>query len=94
MTTQQHWKATVDRDKDGLIQGYNIVTSSDHQVISGCEGFYSDFDKEAQLASKAPELLETLKYVKRFVSKEDVDMEYIESVIASATNVDLIEEED
>jgi hypothetical protein len=39
----------------------------------------------ARLIAAAPELLEALKYARRFLKKDDYDTDYIDSVIAKAT---------
>jgi hypothetical protein len=39
----------------------------------------------AHLIASAPELLDALKYARRFLKKDDYDTDYIDSVIAKAT---------
>lgn len=44
-------------------------------------------EADARLIAAAPELLEALRYVRRFVGPKDVDTAWVDSIIAKATEV-------
>lgn len=70
---------------DEYLQGYNIVDSNDGKEIIGDQGIMLEGQAFAHLFAAAPDLLEALKYAKRFLKKEDVDMKFIDDAIKKAT---------
>lgn len=60
--------------------------------VSACDGqvdiykapLTRDTRANAHLIASAPEMLEALKYVRRFVKKDDVDVEYVDEIINRA----------
>lgn len=64
---------------------YNIKNEKTNDIVVGSEGIYPENEVLAHLFAAAPDLLDALCYAKRFLKKnEDVDMDYIDSVIAKA----------
>lgn len=78
-------EAYADYDNEG-IQGFNIRDVDTNEDIVGSEGIYPYQGEEvAILMAASPKLLEALKYARRFLKKDDVDTDYIDSVISQAT---------
>jgi hypothetical protein len=69
--------------KDGC--WWNIVDVGGEDIV-GENGILGGEigDANANLIAAAPDMLETLKYVRRFISAYDCDAEFVESVIAKA----------
>jgi len=74
---------------DGELQGFNIVNKETNEEIVGSEGIYAHQGEElAQLMAKSPQLLEAVKYLRRFVKTEDVDTDFVDNVIKDATTIE------
>ena len=68
------------------IQGYNILNAKTSEEVIGSEGLLPEDEKIAHLFAASPKLLNALIYAKRFLKKEDVDMEFIDDAIKQALN--------
>lgn len=68
------------------IQGYNILNSENGEEVIGKDGLLPQDEKIAHLFAASPKLLNALIYAKRFLKKEDVDMEFIDDAIKQALN--------
>ena len=74
---------------DRELQGFNIVNEETNEEIIGPEGIYAHQGEElAQLMAKSPQLLEALKYLRRFVKPEDVDTDFVDNIIKEATTIE------
>ena len=71
-------------DDPDEIQGYSILNAETSEEVIGEEGFLAADEKLARLFAASPKLLNALIYAKRFLKKEDVDMEFIDDAIKQA----------
>lgn len=81
MRTPGPWKAT--KDPHGSNNDYCIGMATDVRRIDRVATCSAG---DAALIAAAPDLLEALKYARRFLNREDHDAAYVDAVIAKAEN--------
>ena len=81
--TKPQWQSGPYKAHSGeSTNGWWVILDSEGDEIGSTDGGF-EF-AEAHLFAAAPDLYEALAYARRFLKREDVDMDYIDAALAKA----------